>query len=363
MRSSPLVPLPVLSRYLLRQFLGFFIPILVGFVLLYLIVDLFSRMGILLKFNPPVRLVLLYFLFKIPLMVTQVTPPAVIAATLLGLGTLGRSNEIVALRAGGVSLLQTAKPVLGAALLISAAGLLWNETVVPYSSRECEKINDVIRNRDPRTMWTGEIWYRGKVGFYNIDHVDPDTQTLFGMSIFRLDADYQLQGVALVPRALWENGHWKLYGAIEQKLGQSTLHAHQLAMDAELIPEPFEEFVAVQRKPEELSFFELRAWIQGLQEKGIDATPFLVDLYLKLALPFASAVLCLLAIPIGGAARRHTSMASVFGIGLGTGFLYWVVLGLCTSLGQSGVLPAFLAAWAANITFTLVATALFLYAE
>jgi len=40
--------------------------------------------------------------------------------------------------------------------------------------------------------------------------------------------------------------------------------------------------------------------IDSLTRKGIDASHYLVDLYLKLALPFASALLALVAVPIGG---------------------------------------------------------------
>ena len=51
------------------------------------------------------------------------------------------------------------------------------------------------------------------------------------------------------------------------------------------------------------------------------------------------------------------------GVGLAVGFLYWVVLGLSNSLGRSGALPAFAAAWAANLLFLLLGTALFLSSE
>ena len=116
-------PLPVASRYIVRQFLGIFIPILASFILLGVIVDFFDRLDILLRHNATVSAAARYFLFKIPLMITQVTPAAVVTAVLLSFGLLSRHNEIVALRAGGVSLGQTALPVIGMAVLISAATL------------------------------------------------------------------------------------------------------------------------------------------------------------------------------------------------------------------------------------------------
>jgi lipopolysaccharide export system permease protein len=100
-----------------------------------------------------------------------------------------------------------------------------------------------------------------------------------------------------------------------------------------------------------------------MTRKGIDASHYLVDLYLKLALPFASAVLALVAVPIAGRLRRHPSIAAIVGLGTSVGFGYWVLLGLSTSLGQTGALPPAVAAWAANGVYALLGAVLFLSSD
>src|SRR5215470_18321901 len=135
MAGSTPAPLSVVNRYLARQFVALVVPILAGFVLLYVIIDLFDRLDILLRHQATVGSATRYFVFKIPLMVTHVMPPAVVTAVLLAFGMLGRRNEIIALRAGGVSLTQTAIPIVVIAGVISVGTLIWDETVVPYSSR------------------------------------------------------------------------------------------------------------------------------------------------------------------------------------------------------------------------------------
>ena len=75
-------------------------------------------------------------------------PPAVATSALLTYALFSRRNEIVALRAGGISLGQTAVPVLAIAAALSVAALAWNETVVPYASRRFQYVNNVeIRER------------------------------------------------------------------------------------------------------------------------------------------------------------------------------------------------------------------------
>ena len=56
-------------------------------------------------------------------------------------------------------------------------------------------------------------------------------------------------------------------------------------------------------------------------------------------------------------------MAATIGVGTAVGFSYWVLLGLSTSLGQSGAVPPLVAAWAPNAIYALLAAVLFLWSE
>jgi len=365
MAASTSAPLSVVHRYLAGQFLGMFLPILAGFILLYVIIDVFDRLGILLRHQATADAAARYFLFKIPLMVTHVTPPAVITAVLLTFGMLGRRNEIIALRAGGISLPQTAVPVMTLAAAISVAALVWNETVVPYCARKFEYVNNVeIRKRAIRGVLSDRaIWYHGADGFYNIDYVDRAQQAVYDLTIYRLDAQFRLRSVVNVARAQWIDGRWQATDAVEHAIDGGTFQSMPLPAEKLSISETLDDFLAVQREPEELSFIELRERVRFLTRKGIDASHYLVDLYLKLALPFASIALALVAVPIGGRLRRHPSMAATIGVGTAVGFAYWVLLGLSMSLGQTGAIPPLIAAWSANALFVLFGTTLFLWSE
>jgi lipopolysaccharide export system permease protein len=365
MELSAYRPLPVTSRYLVRQFLSLFVPILVSFVMLYLLVDVFDRLDILLRHDATIGASARYFLFKIPLMVTQITPPAVITAVLLCFGLLARHNEVNAFRASGISLFQTAAPVILTAAGISCAVLLWNETIVPYCSQQFQLINNLeIRKRELRGVLSDrQIWYHGGAGFYHIEHVNKAEQAIYGLVIYRLDEAFMLHSVVEVSKAEWRDHQWRLTQPIERDLDGDRPVVRTLEPADIAIPETLDDFLAVQREPAELSFFVLREWIRDLTKKGIDASEYLVDLHLKLAVPFASMVLALVGAPIGGRVRRHPSLATIVGTGLVVGFGYWVVFGLASSFGRNGVLPPLVAAWAANVIFVLLGTALFLYSD
>jgi lipopolysaccharide export system permease protein len=365
-RRARYSPTSVISRYLVREFVGMLLPIVMTFVILYLIVDCFDRLTFLLKNHATAGAAVRYFLFKIPLILTQIMPPAVLSALLLSLGMLSRQNEITALRASGISLVETAVPLLALGTLMSLATLVWNETVVPYCTRGSQYVNNIeIRKVAPRgILGDREIWYHGADGFYNIDHIDPQRHTLLGLTIYQTDANFDLRSIIEVPAAEWTDAGWRAPGAVQRTVTSTGDVAIEPVPSSQLLRhETLNDFLELRPDADELSYMELRRRIADLSRKGIDASNYFVDLQLKLAVPFTSLVFACLAIPLAGRVQRHPSLATIVLTGLATGFGYWVALALTKALGESSVLPPVVSAWAANVIFLFVAVAMFLNSE
>ena len=93
---------------------------------------------------------------------------------------------------------------------------------------------------------------------------------------------------------------------------------------------------------------QLQAFIQELSTSGINTVPWAVELQRKLAFPFVTLIMTLLAVPFGAATGRR---GTLYGIGLGIvlALSYWIVMSLFVALGKSGLLAPWLAAWSPNI--------------
>jgi lipopolysaccharide export system permease protein len=347
--------LPVVSRHLVREFLGTFTLTLGAFISIYIVADFFDRLDGFLRHDAPAGAIVRFFVFKLPLVVTQVTPLAVLVAGLVGLGLLARQNEFVALRACGVSVWQLAAPLLVLGAAISAGIFVWNETIVPYSAHRWHEIENLeIKKRDVATVFAGrEVWYHGQAGFYNIDRVSPRHSTLYGLTVYQLGPDFRLARLIEAEAAVWDGGRWELRKPHAFAFGPEG--ARDAALPAGFtLPETFEDFRAVSVEPEELSYAMLRRQIRDLARKGVDTSESRVDLHLKLALPAASLVMMLLAVPLTAAGTRLTSFAASIGLGSAVGFGYFFLLAFARALGQTEALPPLLAAWSANGLFALV---------
>jgi lipopolysaccharide export system permease protein len=345
-----------MSRHLVREFASAFALTLSAFVVIYVLAEFFDRLDSFLRHDTSAGTILRFFLFKLPLVVTQVTPIAVLVGALVGLGLLARQNEFVALRACGVSIWQIAAPLLVLAAVVSVGAFAWNETVVPYSAHRWHTIENLeIKRRGMATVFAGrEVWYHGRAGFYNIDRVSPRRQTLWGLTVYQIGPDFRPIRLIEAESAVWDGTGWKLSGARTVEFASEGVRERQRTPPGFTLPETLEDFRAVSVEPEELSYGMLRRQIKDLRRKGVDTSESWVDLHLKLAMPAASLIMMLLAIPLAAAGTRLTSFAASIALGFAVGFGYIVLIGFARALGQTGALPPAVAAWAANGIFTLV---------
>lgn len=356
MTAARRLVLPVLGRHLGRAFLGVFALALAAFTAIYVVAEFFDRVDSFLRHGASFDAVVRYFVFKLPLVLAQVTPFAVLVGALVGLGLLARQNEFVALRACGVSIWQIAAPLLALAGAISVAIFAWNETVVPVAAQRYRAIDNFeLKKRGAATLFTGrDVWYHGHAGFYNIERVSLRRRTLYGLTVYQLDPEFRLRRQIEADLATWSPKGWRFSGARTRSISPDGDRIRPGVPPRFVLPETLEDFGTVSIEPEAVSYRMLRRQIKDLRRKGVDASESLVDLHHKIAFPAASLLMMLLAVPLAAAGTRLSSFAVSVGLGFAVGFGYFVVLAFTHALGQGGPLPPALAAWSANALLALV---------
>jgi lipopolysaccharide export LptBFGC system permease protein LptF len=103
-----------------------------------------------------------------------------------------------------------------------------------------------------------------------------------------------------------------------------------------------------------MTFAELRRHIEAQSDSGFRTAPSRVQLQARLAFPMVTLVMALIGVPFGVSLGRR---GALYGIGFAMilGCAYWLVNTFFVAAGQADVLPAALAAWAANLLFLALA--------
>ena len=338
----------LVCRYVCAEYLRFFLFSLVLFLGLSLLVDFFDRLDNFIKYGASVSATIRYFVFKIPLFVTQAAPAAALAGVLIGCGLLSRNRELLALKACGISPWQMALPLLLTAGMLSLTVRVWNEWVVPAAFHHSRYINTVeIKQRPFKGLFHERgFWYHGDGAFYYIEHFDSQKKIVSGLTMYTLDQDFRVRSLVEIARAEWKEDRWQ-FTTVREKSLTGEEHARLQGLPVQLQETP-EDFSLIDMKAEEFSSDQLRKYIISLQKKGLDTTEYLVDLHLKSAVPFATLVMTLIGIALTIPSSKQYALPTVLGLALITGFGYWLVLALSISLGHSDALPPQLAAWLAN---------------
>ena len=128
-----------------------------------------------------------YMWYATPQYVYWCIPLSVLIGSLVTVGILTRTSELIVMRACGISLYRSAAPLLAIALVARGVLFLFEENVLAYSNRRAEELRHVIRGGTPRTFDVlNRKWISGRKGeIYNYVFFDPRRNELNGFSVFR----------------------------------------------------------------------------------------------------------------------------------------------------------------------------------
>ncbi len=348
----------LLDRYLLREFLSSFALALLAVTVLALSDLLFTLADWLIVKRVAAGTVLRLLGYRLPGLVVQVVPVAVLAGALLALHRLSRDSELVIMVGSGLSLGRVMAPLLAVTLFLSAGSYFVNETVVPRTNHAAENIIRRLVFQDSSPEIRENVFFRGQddTVFY-IRRFDRANLVMEDVMVFK-------RGVNPYPElitarfARHAEGVWHLENGISRELdrdGFVTREARFSSLDLR-VDEGVERFFGEQKTTQEMSRAELRANITLFGRSGVNVRPFLVDYHLKLALPFASLFFALLGLPLALWVLRRPRAAHVAGVGgtLALVLTYYVLTPLCRSLGVNGLLTPVAAAWLPSLTFALL---------
>jgi lipopolysaccharide export system permease protein len=353
----------ILDRYLTAEFIRNLLFIALCFVSLFLIIDFFEKIRMFLSNHATFRQMSAHFLYRIPMILTQILPAAVLLGSLMTCGSLSRHNEIVAMKANGVSLYRVSVPIVAIGGLACVLAFLLGEAVTPYTNERAEYIRlvEVQKQRSLGSFKQDQIWYRGQKGIYNIKLFDVQNTVLKGITIYYLDRDMNLLLRLDAESGEWKDERWLFHNLLITNFQTGEFPTlTNIAQQVVDIPEKPSDFKVVQKDAETMGYFELKRYIRKLESDGYDASRYLVDLHGKIAFSLVSVILAVIGIAFSFRSERSGGIAQGIGVGLLIGFSYWLVFAFGMSLGRSGTLPPLLAAWFANIFFGGVSGWLFL---
>jgi lipopolysaccharide export system permease protein len=384
----------LLDRYLLRELL---VPLgycLGGFLIFWISFDLISELNTFQEREMSATLVAYYYWLRMPEFLVLVFPIALLLSLLYALTNHARHQELTAIRAAGVSMMRLGLPYLGVGLFFSLAAFAVNEMWVPRTSEAADTLRSNPdqagapgwhRNLHFRNARENRIWTIG--GFHLQTHELAHPQVSWE------SADGGRK--SLIARSgRWEEGGWVFQDVQQFIYPPGTLsprpreqspelddpaaaegEAHEAAQQFDYtlvrtnrlaVPEFWEtpEQIKSEIKVAPLLSRSVRAAKEAhLSLRDIhnyrrlhpdmtsgDRALLSTQLHARLAAPWTSLVVVLIAFPFGApSGRRNVFVGVASSIFICFGFFILLRFGL--ALGTGGYIPPWLAAWMPNLLF------------
>ena len=342
----------LLTRYVLREFLRAFGFSLGLILLIQFLARLFDEFHFLLLHRPPLTIIALYYLNCFPDWFAKFLPVASLMAALFSLGGLSRRHELTAMKAGGVPLERTLVPLFLVGVALAAVSFLITDRIVPVTDLRSQRIwRQGIRHLPaPSTLQRQQVVLAGADGrVYRIRLYQVDESRMEDVAVDRFDEAAQPVEQVVARQARWDGAGWVFKDGLRRTFGREVLETpfRELALP---LPERPEDFARPPRDPEQYTLVELADLIRRLRRAGLPTETFSVEFHHRIAFPFSSLVVVLIASAFAAGNPRAGKMLAMT-MGVLVVFLYWGLVTIGRAMGEAHQLPPPVAGWIANGVF------------
>lgn len=350
----------LLQRYILIQFAKNILLLVLSFIALYILIDFFEKIDNFVEKGKPMSLVFRFFVLSIPLILEQMGPVCILLAGVVTLGVLNHSNELIALKAGGISLKQIAWPLMLAGLVASLFLLSFSQFVVPKTVTQTNEIWERdVRGRVPLGIYRhGRYYYHDEQRFYSFARPIAQHNDFVFFSYATWNEDYDIETLVAAEYTSWIENTWLLTtGQIQQAQGDGSFHTEIFHLRTFPFPEKPTDFFIPQFRNTELSLLEmyqdaLRSKRQSVEEQARAWSAFYGRIsYILLGLP-----LLLLGLPMLLIVYRKwgRDLSLAVPVSCGMAFVCWGIWVILQSLATAAYLNPLAAALAVHVVVASV---------
>jgi LPS export ABC transporter permease LptF len=343
-----------------------FITALYGVVVLSVVLvlgNIFKELlDLLINRDVPLKYVLLFMLYVLPFSLAFTVPWGFLTAVLLIFGRMSADNEMIALRACGVSLLRICLPVLAVAAGLSLFTFWINAQVAPQAEMAMrQSVAEMARSNPSALFVPDEVVdeFRGKKIFVG----GKDGDNLTDVTVVEQEDGGHIQQIILAKRgrieADEESGEIMLTledTRFEQRRAENvhdlTSIRHGISVAEATVNIPLDDLVAqnLRRRP-------LRSYTLGELHEHLDEvrdsdkeTAARLQISKRYSMSLACVAFALIAMPLGVTAqRKETSVGFAISLALAFGYFFFVVL--ADMLRHDAAAFPYLLVWVPNILF------------
>ena len=369
-----------LQRYIWNEWLKVFGITTCLIVGLIIVQSIYTKLNGLLERGATALEVLISFFLSIPVFLPTIIPLVLLLSVLFSVGSMHRKNEIIAMKAAGISLWRISFPLMVAAAVCAGGILYLNASFIPWSVEQQEVLkreiydrsaadsdmliegkDRVIRNIGTLNFRENRLWLMGS--YYPFDRRGVEA------TVYEIDENgnelYRIR--AAEAEYLQDEKCWRFIDGRELFYQEGSEEPYRNRKFDKLVRHDYQEdpdvMVFLRKKPQDLSLYELNQILtvyEGYETPQI--VPYKVRFYRILTSPLSCFLVVGFGVPFAASGVRTNPMIGI-SKAFGMFIIYFIVSNISTILGNGGWTTPLVSAMIPLVFIGLLATRVFLKAE
>ena len=350
----------LLNRYIIKKILSKYLFLLVGFLILFLIVDIIENIDKFSDSEITTPKILNYYMYSIPWFISIALPMTTLLSCIFTIGQLQKHHELTALKASGISLKKLSIIFILLGVIISSGSFLFDNTIVSTSIKKRTEITEkYLTNKSKSQQIKKFHLVNNSSGLENILYInnyDFIKRYAQNVIITELDKNKNLLASYTIDTLAWNDTQlsWNCKN-VKKRMANNNFQSEfiknqeiEFFIHGQNNDNNFKEEDLIKFLPDsdELNYWELK----NLSERRPQDLRLKVDYNFKIAFSCTSLIMILFGIGLS-ITKPRTNSATGVGVGIMVIFLYYIGMKFGQSLGYSKILSPFLSVWLINIIF------------
>jgi lipopolysaccharide export system permease protein len=273
---------------------------------------------------------------------------------MLGFGRLAGDYELTAMRTSGVPLHRIALPGYVVGALMFGLAFLVNENLAPPAERQADVVFRQIAYHSSQPIISPNQIIKTTNGAEQytlfVGSVDSATGLMHNIQIFVMQAGYYpIRWTADTARQI--NGKIVLYDGVEAHTGKDGMvNAQQRFKQMDIPIGDTSALYGGSLTAFEMNSKELKQQVKMEKISGEDSRQDEMVLQEKFAMPAASLISVIMALPLAARFGRHGRAVGAL-MTIAAMVVYYLFMAATNAMGKNGIMSTWLAAWTPNLIF------------
>ncbi len=147
-----------------------------------------------------------FFWYMALMLVPQALPLAILLSSLITFGNLGESSELTAIKAAGISLMQSFRSLIAITVLIALTSFYFQNNIGPHANMKLMQLLISMKQKSPELEIPEGVFYDGipNSNIY-VQKKDMKTGKLYGIMIYRMTESYEDAAIILADSGMLQS--------------------------------------------------------------------------------------------------------------------------------------------------------------